>query len=115
MPLNGFMSKVRYWDNLAAKWILRHFYFIFFQIALFIIFFFWFVNMFNVIDSSFQTPKTTLMERLLAAQSINITIIALLILLNSFWVLYIFSSIQRASGFLKDITYHLSRIRRKNQ
>ncbi|OGX38055.1 MAG: hypothetical protein A3D87_02595 [Omnitrophica WOR_2 bacterium RIFCSPHIGHO2_02_FULL_50_17] len=112
MFFRNLISKVRYWDNISAKWLMRHFYFMFFQIVLMVIFFFWFVNMFNVIDVSFQVSRTSSpTERILASQSVNITIVVLLILLNSFWMLFIFGTIQRINNLLKDLNYHLSRLR----
>lgn len=115
MAFKDFMSKIRYWDNLAAKWLMRHFYFMFFQIVLFVIFLFWFVNMFNVIDTSYQIPKTSLLERAVMTQSVNAAIIVLLLLLNSFWMLYIFNGIQRLINILKDISYNLNRLRLRNK
>lgn len=114
MPIQDFMNKVRYWDNMAAKWLMRHFYFIFFQIVLFIIFLFWFVNMFNVIDIS-HIPTNSNVERILATQSVNITILVFLLLVNSFWLLYMFSGIQRMTNLLKDISFHISRLRLKSK
>ncbi len=110
----NFMNKVRYWDNLTAKWLMRHFYFMFFQIALFIVFLFWFVNMFTVIDANDQASAASTIERILATQSVNMTIMVLLLLLNSFWMLYIFNGIQRLLNSLKDINYNLNRLRNKN-
>ena len=108
----NFLSKIRYWDNLTAKWLMRHFYFMFFQIVLVVIFFVWFVNMFNVLDANYQlSDNSSITERILATQSVNITIVVLLVLLNSFWMLFIFSAIQRIGNLLKDISYHLSRLR----
>lgn len=114
MAFNDFMAKIRYWDNLTAKWLMRHFYFMFFQIVLLIIFLFWFVNMFNVIDTNYQVSKSSVLERALMTQSINTTIIVLLLLLNSFWMLYIFNGIQRIMNLLKDINYNINRLRGKN-
>ena len=115
MTLKNFMNKIRYWDNLTAKWLMRHFYFMFFQIALFIIFLFWFVNMFNVIDVNYQTSKSSVLERAIMTQSVNSTIMVLLLLLNSFWMLYIFNGIQRITNLLKDINYNIHRIITKNK
>ena len=115
MAFNDVMSKVRYLDNLAAKWLMRHFYFMFFQIVLFVIFLFWFVNMFNVIDTNYQIAKSSVLERAVMTQSINVTIIVLLLLLNSFWMLYIFNGIQRLANLLKDINYNVNRMRVKNK
>ncbi|MCK5178735.1 MAG: hypothetical protein KAR32_04330, partial [Candidatus Omnitrophica bacterium] len=80
MAYKDFMSKIRYWDNLTVKWLMRHFYFMFFQIVLFVIFLFWFVNMFNVIDTNYQISRTSVLERAVMTQSINATIIVLLLL-----------------------------------
>ena len=115
MAYKDLMAKIRYWDNLTAKWLMRHFYFMFFQIVLFVIFLFWFVNMFNVIDTNYQVSKTSVMERAIMTQSINVTIIVLLLLLNSFWMLYIFNGIQRLTNILKDISYNINRLRVQNK
>ena len=109
MPLKDFMNKVRYWDNLTAKWLIRHFYFTFFQIVLVVIFVFWFANLFNVIDTSISVPKTNLQERILMSMSLNITILVFLALLNSFWLLFMFNAVQRLGSILKDINFNLSR------
>ncbi|MCK5259861.1 MAG: hypothetical protein KAJ70_02250 [Candidatus Omnitrophica bacterium] len=115
MAYKDFMSKIRYWDNLTVKWLMRHFYFMFFQIVLFVIFLFWFVNMFNVIDTNYQISRTSVLERAVMTQSINATIIVLLLLLNSFWMLYIFNGIQRLTNILKDISYNINRLRIQNK
>ncbi len=115
MAYKDFMIKIRYWDNLTAKWLMRHFYFMFFQIVLFVIFLFWFVNMFNVIDTNYQVSRASVMERAIMTQSINATIIVLLLLLNSFWMLYIFNGIQRLTNILKDISYNINRLRIRNK
>jgi len=115
MAFKSFMTKIRYWDNLTAKWLMRHFYFMFFQIALFIIFLFWFVNMFNVIDVNDQAAGSSILERAVMTQSINSTIMVLLLLLNSFWMLYIFNGIQRMLNLLRDINYNIHRLISKNK
>ena len=110
MAYSDFMKKVRYWDNLTARWILRHFYLMFFQIVLVIIFVGWFINTLQVIDISFETGKYDVLERLLLTQSINTSIIVLLAILNSFWLLYLFNGIQRLRSILKDISYNTSKL-----
>jgi len=115
MSYNEFMNKVRYWDNLTAKWLMRHFYFTFFQFVLVGIFIIWFINLFRVIDTSVQIPKAGLLEQILTTQSVNLSVIVLLMILNSFWLLFIFNGLQRLRNLLKDISYHLSRIRTQNK
>lgn len=111
MSQNDFMNKVRYWDNLIAKWLMRHFYFMFFQIVLVIILVFWLTNTIQVIDASFQTADATPIERLVVTQSINTAIIVLLMILNSFWLLYVFNGIQRIRNVLKDVNFNISKLR----
>ena len=113
MKFQNFMNKVRHWDNTIARWIMRHFYILFFQIVLVCIFFIWFINLFSVIDTSFQASSNNIIEKTLATQSINTTIIVFLLLLNSFWLLFIFSSIQGLKALLKDISYYTSRLRNR--
>jgi len=102
-------------DNLTAKWLMRHFYFLFFQVVLVVIFFFWLFNTIRVIDTSFQVSKSAVLERILMTQSVNTSIIVILLLLNSFWLLFIFNSIQRLSNLLKDISYNINRLRVKGK
>lgn len=114
MAFADFMNKIRHLDNLVAKWMMRHFYFLFFQIVLIGIFLVWFVNLFKVINTSVLPHESNLMEELLKTQSINTTLITFLMLLNSFWILYIFNGMMRMHNSLKDMSYHLSRLRRNN-
>lgn len=113
MSYQNFMNKIRQIDNLTARWLMRHFYFTFFQFVLIVVFLFWFVNMFNVIDISLQASKSNLLEQILANQSINLTITVFLMILNSFWLLFIFNAIQRMRTILRDISYNISRLRAK--
>ena len=115
MSFQDFMNKVRHWDNTIAKWMMRHVYFMFFQFILLVIFLFWFVNMFKVLELSLLSTQNSVLEKILATQSINITIIVLLLILNSFWLLYIFNGIQRIGNLLKDLTYLINRIQTKNK
>ena len=109
MSFNDFMAKVRYWDNQSAKWITRHFYLLFFEIVLVIIFLAFFVNVIKIIDLSVGAPEGGLIEHLLVAQSIHLSIIVMLMLLNSFWMLYMFNSILRLRSLLIDINFNLSK------
>ena len=111
MSFNDFMAKIRYWDNQSAKWITRHFYLLFFEIVLVIIFLVFFVNVIKIIDLSVSAAEDSIVEHLLAAQSIHLSIIVMLMLLNSFWLLYIFNSILRLRTILMDINFNLSRQR----
>lgn len=115
MAYKDFMNKIRYLDNATAKWMMGHFYFMFFQFVLIIVFFFWFFNAMQVIDINFRHSFTTTIEILTMNQTINLTILVLLILLNSFWLLYIFSIMQRMTNILKDVSFHISRLRLKNK
>ena len=111
MSYQDFMNKVRYWDNMAAKWMLRHFYILFFEfflVALFLIFFF---NTVQFIDYSFDIGKDNTVERLLLTQTVYNVVIVLLLLLNSFWMLYIFNCIMRIQSTLKDLNFNLSKRR----
>jgi len=111
MGYQDFMGKVRHLDNKSARWITRHFYLLFFEIVLVIIFIVFFVNHLKVIDVSVTVTEKNLMERILLTQSVNQSIIVMLMLLNSFWMLYIFNSILRVRLILRDINFNLSRRR----
>ena len=109
MSYNDFMTKVRQWDNLTAKWLMRHFYFMFFQFVLVVIFIFWFINALSLINLSFDIHKSSLLEQLMLNQSVHMSIVVLLILLNSFWMLFIFNSLQGLRNILKDISFNTTK------
>ena len=109
MGLPEFMAKVRYWDNRSAKWMMRHFYILFFEVFLVTIFFAFFVNVIQVINISTELSKHNIIERLLLSQSFNTLIIVLLLLLNSFWMLYMFSSIIRLRTILREMNFNFSK------
>ena len=114
MGFNDFMNKVRQWDNRSAQWIIRHFYILFFEVILVLIFLAAFANTLKVIDAGVDLNKNSVIERLLMTQSVNTLLIVILLLFNSFWMLYIFSSLLRLRSLLKNIDFNLSR-RRQDQ
>ena len=114
MEYNKIMNNIRQWDNLVARWFLRHFYFVFFQIILVAAFFVWFVNIFNVIDINVQDGSPQVLPKALKSQSINTALIVFLLLLNSFWSLFIFNTVHRITTLLRDMNFHLSKMRSKN-
>ena len=109
MGFTEFMAKVRHFDNRSAKWMMRHFYILFFEGFLILIFLFFFKNAIDVIGLSQDVAPESILERLLLSQSVNTLIIVLLLLMNSFWMLYIFNSIIRFRSLLKEINFNLSR------
>ena len=115
MAYKDFMTKVRYWDNQTSKWMMKHFYFMFFQIVLVAIFVAWFINTINSIETSVQVSPRSVTDQLLVNQSFSFTIVVLLMLLNSFWMLYIFNGIQRLTNVLKDMSYSINKLRYQNK
>jgi hypothetical protein len=110
MAFNDFMNKIRQWDNRSAQWMMKHFYMLFFEFILVGVFVFFFMNSFKIIDASDHLPNDAAAS-LMLAQTINTSLIVILLLFNSFWMLYIFNSILRLRGVLKNIDYNLSRRR----
>jgi magnesium-transporting ATPase (P-type) len=111
MAYRDFMNKVRYWDNILSRWLMRHIYFIFFEAILVVIFIVWFIKMFSIIDTTVQAQSGGLIERMMSLQTTNMAIITLLMLMNSFWMLYMFNSVQRLRAILKDMNYHIGKLR----
>ena len=105
------MNRVRQLDNRSVQWINRHFYMLFFEVVLVILFVAFFVNALKTIDLSVDVSKSNVIERLLLNQSIYTLLIVILLLFNSFWTLYIFNSILRLRSILKNIEYGLTRRR----
>ena len=114
MGFEDFMAKIRHWDNRSAKWMMRHIYILFFEVFLVVIFFAFFVNVISVINISADVSKSSIIERLLMAQSTSTLIIVLLLLLNSFWMLYMFSSVIRLRTILREMNFNLSKRTRGN-
>ena len=112
MGIPDIMNKIRQLDHLFARWLLRHFYFLFFQIVLIGIFFFFLILTFKTIDVAETIIAPYSVERMLFHHSIQMLVVILLLLLNSFWMLYMFNGLERIRGLLKDINFNL--IRRRN-
>ena len=111
MAINDFMNKVRQWDNRAAQWMVRHFYILFFEIILVGVFLATLWNSSKIIDAAVASHKDSIIEQLLVTQSVNTLLITMLLLFNSFWLLYIFSSMLKLRGILKNIDFNLSKRR----
>lgn len=109
MSFTEFMNKIRQVDNRCARWMMRHFYTMFFQVVLVVIFFFFFVNTIQHIIVSEQIEPNNMTQTILAQHSTNLLLIVFLMLLNSFWMLFIFNSMDRLRIILKDINYTLMR------
>ena len=109
MGLNDFMAKVRYWDNRSAKWMMRHFYILFFEIFLVSIFVWCFINNLHLIDIGSSLSQGSLIERLILTQTVNSVIVIILLMLNSFWMLFIFGNMLRFRSLLKEISFHVSK------
>jgi len=111
MSFEAFMGKVRYLDNQIAKWMMGHFYIFFFQIFLVFIFFLTFVNILKMIDINELVSQKDVIERLLLVQAHNSNLIVVLLILNSFWMLFVFNGLVRIRSILKDINFNLSRVK----
>jgi len=109
MSFEDFMNKVRQLDNRCARWMMRHFYTMFFQVVLVVIFFFFFVNTIQTMNVADQTDPSNITHELLLQQTNNLLIIIFLMILNSFWMLFMFNSVNRLRIVLKDIHYTLMR------
>jgi hypothetical protein len=115
MANNNLTNKFRQWDNRAAQWMGRHFYIILFEAILVIIFFFVFINIFKIINTSFYIPKDNVTDQLLLTQSINTTFIVILLLLIALGVLNIINNNSRLRSVLKNIEFNLSKRRTDNK
>ena len=109
MSFNDFMNKVRQWDNRTAQWVVRHFYILFFEVILVAIFIGMFINAIKLVDIGMDIHKNDIIERLLLNQSVNTLLITILLLFNSFWLLYIFGGLLRVRNLLKNIDFNLGR------
>ena len=108
MRFADFMARVRYWDNRTAKWMIRHFYLLFFEVILVFIFVGLFAIVVQVIEVGSEIKNIPL-ERLFFLETVVSILIAVLVLLNSFWMLYIFNELIRTRSSLKEIGFLLTR------
>ena len=115
MAHNDLMYKIKQWDNRAAQWMGRHFYIILFEVILAIIFLLAFINALKILNVSFDVHKNSVTDQLLLTQSINTTMIVVLLLLISLGVLNIINSNSRLRGVLKNIEFNLSKRRTDNK
>jgi hypothetical protein len=109
MNYQDFMNTLRKMDKRSSQWFVRHFYVIFFEIILVIVFFLFFVLTINVLNTAADAQSRTAVEQLLVNQSLIGLLCLFLLLLNSFWILFMFSGILRQSNILKNIDFNLSR------
>jgi len=111
MGYNDVMYKIRQWDNRAAQWMGRHFYIILFEAILAIIFLLAFINALRLLDTSFDVHQASVADKLLMNQSINSTLIVMLLILIALGVLNIINSNSRHRGILKNIEFNLTKRR----
>ncbi|NTV28467.1 MAG: hypothetical protein HGA80_00075 [Candidatus Omnitrophica bacterium] len=116
MASQNFMNKLRQWDSKANQWFFRHFYLLFFQVILVIAFVIFFVLTLNLINLAPDMDHKSALDRLLLTQNASTLLIAFLLILNSFWMLFMLTSLFRIRSVLKNVDFNLSRRRtdRKN-
>ena len=108
MNNQDFAKAFRQWELKSNQWFVRHSFILFFPILLacFVVFFIITINLINVSSDMHQNSST---EKLLLAQNISTLFLAFLILLNSFWTIYMLASIFRIRSILKNVDFNLSR------
>ena len=114
MLSNDLLNKLRQWDNRAAQWMGRHFYIILFQLILLGIFLLAFNNALKILNISFDIHKDNITDQLLLTQSINSTLVVVVLLLIALAVLNIINTNSRLRSILKNIEFNLSK-RRSDQ
>ncbi len=112
MAFNEVMAKIRYMDNKMAKWMLRHFYILFFEIFLVFIFFLLFVNTLKVIDVFSAATHGSVVEKLLLTISFSCLLLVLLFIMNSFWMLFVFNSILRMRSLMREMNFNILKRRK---
>ena len=103
------MNRVRQFDNRSNQWFMRHFYVLFFEMILIAAFVLFFVLSLNTITTTTEIQRTSITEKLLLNQNYLGLLIVFLMLLNSFWMLFMFSGMLKIRNVLKNIDYNLSR------
>jgi hypothetical protein len=114
MSFNELTNRLRQWDNRSNQWFSKNFSILFFELVLAGVFFFFINNMMDVFTISAQVNRSNVMEQIMLSQAGFMMLIVLLLIFNSFLMLYLFSNMLRMRGILKNIDYSLSR-RRDNR
>ena len=109
MAYQDFVNKLRQWDIKSNQWFFRHFYLLFFQIILVAAFVIFFVITINLINIFPDLNRGSAIEKLLLSQNISTLLIVFLLLLNSFWMLFMLASLFRVRSILKNVDFNLSR------
>ncbi len=109
MLLNDILNKLRQWDKRSNQWFSKNFSVLLFEIVLVVIFVFFIDYMMNIITISDQVKKESVTEQILMSQAGLMLLVVLLLLFNSFLMLYLFNNILRISGLLKNLDYNLGR------
>ncbi len=108
-------NKLRQWDNHSNQWFSKNFSILFFEIILGVIFFFFINTMMDIFAISAQAHKDNVIEQILLSQAGFMMLIVLLLIFNSFLMLYLFSNMLRMRGILKNLDYTMSRRRNDNR
>lgn len=111
MAQNDFINRVKRWDNHASQWLSRHFYIFLFEIILAIIFLLAFLNTLRTLNASLNIQKNNALHQLAITQSINSTLIVMLLILIALGILNIINNNTRIRNILKNIEFNLSRRR----
>ena len=109
MSFNDLTNRIRQWDNRSNQWFVRHFYVLFFEMILIVAFVLFFALTINTVNITSDIQKASLAERLLLNQNYLGLLIVFLMLLNSFWMLFMFSGMLKIRNVLKNIDFNLSR------
>jgi len=109
MSYHNFMNKIRQWDNRSNQWFIRHFYILFFEVVLVLAFVLFFALTINTINLAADISKASINERLLLNQNYLGLLIVFILLLNSFWMLFMFAGTIKIRNVLKNIDFNLSR------
>ena len=111
LSFNELTQKLRQWDNRSNQWFSKNFSILFFELVLAVIFFFFINTMMDIFAISSQVNKSSIIEQILLSQAGFMMLIVLLLIFNSFLMLYLFSNMLRMRGILKNLDYSMSRRR----
>ncbi|MBF0593495.1 MAG: hypothetical protein HQL22_00855 [Candidatus Omnitrophica bacterium] len=109
MNFNSFMNSVRQWDNRSSQWFIRHFYVLFFEMILIGAFVVFFILTINTINITADIQRNSIGERLLVNQNYLGLLLVFLMLVNSFWMLFMFAGMLKIRNVLKNMDFNLSR------
>lgn len=104
-------SKLRQWDHRSSQWFTKNFSVLLFEVLLAFICFLLLNMMIDLFAIEGRVNKDNLTEQILLSQARLTQLIVMILIFNSFLMIYLFNNMIKIRGVLKNMDYNTSRRR----